>query len=390
MKRSPYGPAISRVGRRILKLWSELEKRPAADDHSGWLERLLAQPWGRQVTLIVSSQRCKSPAFVEELLEYGFQARFSEPSLTLACARIGLIAANEVDPEVFGEAVCTDLEAQALAQAGNAFRILGRMRAAERMLNAARQVASGGTGDPLLRAQIHHFRSSLRTSQRRFNESLILLKKVLRIYLDLKDLHLAGTVLVSMGTVHGYRTDSRAALVCLSRALRLLHPERDERLFSAAVHNLAWFSFEEGLVEQARLARTLVECLGAASLGKLSHLRVRWLDARLAVRDGREEEARALYEGVRQTFGSEGMALDFALVTLDLADLLVDQGADGRLIAGLVSEVIPLFRRIGVEREVLAALLLLERAARNDAVTASLLRRTGLALRRSSLAVSGR
>lgn len=388
--RSDYRAAISRASRRMLELQSRLGANPSRDQDLGWLETLVSQPWGRQVTMVASSRRCRSPAFVEKLLEHGYRARFSDPSLTLSCARIGFLAANQVDPEVFGEATCADLEAQSLAHAGNALRILGRLEAADRMLEAAQQVAAGGTGDPLLRARILKFRASVRTYQRRFDESLVLLRKVQRIFVSLKDPHLEGTVLVSMGIVYGYRTESRPAVVCTRRALRLLDRSRDERVFLAALHNLAWFGFEAGLLAEARLARAKVRRLGAASLGKLSHLRVRWLDARFAAREGREGQAAELYEGVRQEFANEGMAYELALVTLDLAGLLVDQGAAGRRVAELVSEVIPLFREIGVEREVMAALLLLERAAGREAVTATLLHQTGLALRGSRLAVPGR
>jgi hypothetical protein len=68
-----------------------------------------------------------------------------------------------------------------------------------------------------------------------------------------------------------------------------------------------------------------------------------------------------------------GLTYDAALVSLDLALLLADQGRSGEM-KGLALEMVPVFRACGVDREAAAALVVFHRAAELESVTASMLR----------------
>jgi signal transduction histidine kinase len=103
----------------------------------------------------------------------------------------------------------------------------------------------------------------------------------------------------------------------------------------------------------------------------LDHLRLQWVEGRIAAGLGDHDRARHLLTSVRQTFLAEGNAYEAALATLDL---VIPHLAEGKTaeVRDLADELVTVFRNHNVAREALAALLLFQEAARQETATAEL------------------
>ena len=383
-----YDLALSRALEKAISGFSRLEQWPA-EDLDRRVEALLRLPPGRQVTVIRSSRRLRSPFLVDAVLDAGARHRFSDPRKTLQCARLARLAAEGLAETGCSRALQLDQQAKAAAHEGNALRILARFPEAEQALLDAEGLADRGTGDPLLQAKILDFTASLRNYQRRFDEALALVQRVFSIHLHLGDYHAAGRALVSKAMIYGYRADPNEATVCLNRALLMLDRQRSPRLYTDTLHNLAWFCLDADLVDAAKKARAMLKSEIREPVGELAKIRFHWLDARLAAKSGADDLAGEMLETVRSRFREAGLEYEYAVVTLDLAATHLAR-QDHQRVAQLAAEILPVFAELKIEREAVAALLLLETAAQREEATAALLDGAVAALRRARLAVAPR
>ena len=113
----------------------------------------------------------------------------------------------------------------------------------------------------------------------------------------------------------------------------------------------------------------------------MPHLRLRWTEANIAQGLGQLAKAEQVYRAVQGEFLDLGNGLDTALVSLDLATLLWEQGRTEEL-KQLATEVLVVFESREVHREAIAALLLFQQACTEDRVTAEMLRQIAAQLRR--------
>jgi len=106
---------------------------------------------------------------------------------------------------------------------------------------------------------------------------------------------------------------------------------------------------------------------------ELDFVRLHWLEARVFAGMGQFEEAVAAFRQVRGEFAARGIAYDTALVSLELAGLLAEQGRAGE-VKSLARQMAFIFKAQGVHREALTALSMFRKAAEEEAVTAELAR----------------
>lgn len=123
-------------------------------------------------------------------------------------------------------------------------------------------------------------------------------------------------------------------------------------------------------------ARSFVSKLRAvvqAHGGRLDHLRVRWVEARIAAGLGERDRAREGFEGVRQEFLDLEMMFDAALASLELAVLSIEEGRTSE-VKVLAAEMVVVFEAQQVQREALAALVAFQKAAERETASAALAR----------------
>ncbi len=116
--------------------------------------------------------------------------------------------------------------------------------------------------------------------------------------------------------------------------------------------------------------------------GTLDHLRLQWVEGRVAAGLGEHERACQLLTGVRQTFLNDGNPYEATLATLDLVVSHLEEGntAEVRVLA---DEMVAVFRDHNVPREALASVLLFQEAAHREAATTELAREVAALISRA-------
>jgi tetratricopeptide (TPR) repeat protein len=308
----------------------------------------------------------------EALLEQSRELRASDPEGMVLTASLAASWADRLDPRVYAAPKLADLRALARAELGNARRVTGDIAGAEAEMSRALELAREGTGDPQLLVRVLDFMASLYTDQRRFPEALELLDKIYRVHQSRGDAHLAGRALISKGIAAGHSLDSEQAIRLLSQGLAQIDPQRDPRLVLAAVHNLIWFLVEAGRLAEADRLLEQSRNLYAAHGERLDHLKVLWLEGRIAA--GLSDEARAerSFQQVRAGFEEAELPYDAALVSLDLAAVWLRQSRTLE-IRHLLDGILAIFKARNIRREAIGAVLMLKEALRKDSATLTLL-----------------
>ena len=159
----------------------------------------------------------------------------------------------------------------------------------------------------------------------------------------------------------------------LRRALDLIDPQDDPRVFLAARHNLINALNRNGRSREAFALLFHTRPLYLKAGDRMNLLKLRWLEGLVALGLQRIEQAEAAFQEVRQAFIELDLAYDMALVSLDLAGTYTVQGrsADVRNIA---EETLAIFQAHNIHREALAALLVFCSAARVDQAGLELVR----------------
>jgi tetratricopeptide (TPR) repeat protein len=277
--------------------------------------------------------------------------------------------------------VVQDLRARAWAHLGNARRIGSDLNGAEQALRRAEALLDEGSADPLEEARVLDFRVSLLSDQGWFEQAADLLDAVIAIYEDVQDQHRKGRALISQGLVLSYAGRPEQAVACLTEGLAAIDWAVEPRLALMARHNLAWSLNDCGRSEEAQrlLERFREEYHSFHDVW--SELRLSWLESRIALRLGREEEAERGLGAVRARFLEKDF-YDATLVMLDLAGLYLKQGKHGE-VRRLAAETRPGFLTEKVHGQAAAALLAFQQAAETDSVTPALLQEIAAYLQRA-------
>ena len=274
-----------------------------------------------------------------------------------------------------------DLQARAWAELGNAYRVADDLISAEAALAHSLDLFGHGTGDPLLLARLMDLTASLYTDQRRFREANALFDLIHAIYQRNGDTHAAGRVLISKGISARAALQPESGLRLLARGISHVDAAQDPKLVFVAVHGLLGCLVDCGRMIEANEILVASRDLYALCGERLDAMRARWLEGQIASGLGDNETAeRALLEA-RAGFEQTDLPFDKSLVSLDLAAIWLRQGRTAE-IAELVNEMVGIFRSRNIQREAIAALLMLREALQKKQVTAALLQAVSTELRR--------
>src|SRR6185295_12620929 len=354
------------------------ERRDAPD----LLAELLGyEPREREI-LLRNSGRFQTLAVCELLIEQSFQEGFRNPAGAIALAELGLLVAGELNGDHYGHSVVHDLQARAWAYLGNARRIASDLAGAEQALANAERFAEGGSADPLEEARILDLRASLLSDEDRFEQAVELLDVVIDIYDSLREPHGRGRAMISKGLFLGYAGWPEEAIRILRKGLGLIDWDREPRLVLMARHNLAWFLNDCGRGEEAGEQLQRFRHTYRQFADSWTELRLVWLDGRIAAGQGRREEAEEILREARRRFLAEADGYDASLVTLDLANLYLEQGRPAE-VKQLAAEMLEVFVSLDVHRHARAALAVFQQAAELDRATPRLIREIGSYLRRA-------
>lgn len=357
--------------------------RPAAAAHEE--ETLLANEIYAALvagghSAIPASHFCSVP-LCRALMRRSWELRHVDPTQMLRLADLAVYSASRLDPEQVGAVRAVELRARALAEYGNAQRITGDLTGAERSIERALALYQGNDGHPLLGAHLLTIRAVLFGSQRRFAEALDLLEKVEQTYEEFGERHQQGRALVQRGIYTGYRGDAAEGVRLLRSALALIDETVDPKLALTAVHNLAWALYECGQLRDARVLVWENRERYDRHAERTMLLKRTWVEGNIAAGLGDLERAFERLSGAIQGFEEAELGYQAALASLDLGAVWLRQGRSSAA-SELIEDAAETFVAIGVGREALGALALLQQACEQENVTVAFVHQVSAFLRR--------
>jgi tetratricopeptide (TPR) repeat protein len=357
---SDYGRAFAATERALDAFFAE--GKAAESTPEGLLAELAPLSQDEQVRRITAYSRFANPQLVQKLVEMSDAVRYESTSRMLHLADLARLAAEACTTPLVGSAPKrADLLALGWRQYANALRVSGRMREAEEAFAKAQRFCEEGTGDPPLRATLLTRLGSLRYFQRRFDEAIALDDEAIRIYSELSEDRSVAPIMVHKAIAQIYAGEPAAAVRTLNRAVPLIDNEGDPHLLLGACMNLIVAYLAMGEPEHALSLYFEARGLFQDFQDPLVALRAAWQEG-LLLRDlGHVRAAEGALLRAREGFQERELHYEVAAISLDLSEVYLRLGEIGKL-QEAVEQMVPIFQSLEVGREMLAALLQLQKA----------------------------
>jgi tetratricopeptide (TPR) repeat protein len=355
--------AISKVCRKARYLQKEQRQIPQAAEwlSQEGLEDVFAPPPGLSAL-----------AVYEALLEKSWALRRESPKEMVQYAQAAALVATDLDKRWLGKKRWFDLNARAWGELANAHRAADDLDKAGEAFDRAFELLRRGTGDKTIKARLNDLQASYYGTRRWFKLALKSLDEVHAFHKRNGDSHMAGRTLVKKALYTIYSGQPELALPLLDEALGMIDEARDPHLVSDAIHNRLLALVESRRYPEARKVLFLNTARFRALAGSLNYLRIEWLKARIDAGLDSIMSAERVFLRVREGMEAAGMGFHAALTSLELALLHMRQGRVGesRKEATEAGEV---FRSLGVHRELLVALGVVQRSFELGLATVPLL-----------------
>lgn len=218
--------------------------------------------------------------------------------------------------------------ARAFTQLARARRLGEDFVGAQAALAEAEHHLERGLGDPLAWGVFFEVSAAVAAELGDTGRAINLQHRAVGQYREVGDRHREGCALVSLG---GFLADSRdgdagRAIAPLRRGAELIDPAREPRALFAVHHNLVRALLEAGRLDEAEdwveQTRRFCDSFGTARDRALCA----WLEGKLALAGGRLWEAAERLAIAHEAYGTEGSAVDAAMVGTELAMALLGLG----------------------------------------------------------------
>jgi tetratricopeptide (TPR) repeat protein len=365
--------------------WDEMVAVLEGLDAPDLLQRLQPLPYDQQLRQVEEDGELQTWALCRLLLRKSLEATFHRPDLAVQLAFLAVKIAVHLG-DAYDRDWVMDLRALAFAYLGNARRVVNELQSAnDAFFEARSHLRRSGTGNPRVEAEIFDLEASLRDSERRFDEALGLLEKVVATFTsedpEVRDLHLAGQALVKKARTLEQMGDVEQAITVLREGAPLVDEKRDPRLVLCLKHNLVLFLSSAGKSQEAAALLPEVKDLAMRLGNDLDLVRLRWTEGRVTFGLGLRGPAEQAFKEVQRDFLERDLGYDAALVSLDLAILYAHEGCVPEL-KQLALDILPVFSSREVHREAMAALLLFQHACQEERLTVELARQLASLLER--------
>lgn len=294
---------------------------------------------------------------------------------TVELARAAVALAEGLSPRPFAEEDLADLRARAWAALGNARRLADDLDGAESALARAFACLAEGSGDPRLAARLADLTGSLFRAQRRFPEAYAALDACRDLYLAVGERHLAGRTLITKVAALVLEGSTEAALAVTAEAFALLEGQREPELVLFLAHNALLALVDIGQHEKAGALLWRVRRLTRTGVVITDQARLVTLEARIEAAAGRLDRAEELFREAFEGFRAAGRSYPAAVVAIDLSGVLLAAGRPAEALP-LLDDALELFRLLKINREAMAAVVLLRQAAVQGEATSALARAT--------------
>lgn len=311
-----------------------------------------------RILMVKNLPEFHSWAVVECLCTASREAATDSAKKALHLALLALRAARRLRTEA---RFALQLEGFALVHVANAWRVLGRLQRADKTYTRGCLFWQAGraTRFPLLPGwRVLDLGGSLRRDQRRFAEAINLLDRAREI----APREFWARILLKKATVLDQQGEPTAALSTLEEASAFLDPAQDPALYFRWRFLMGAELCHLGRYQEAQDLMPETIALGLAHGGALDRVRVEGLRGRIAAGLGHREEALMAFTAVRKEFHRLGMAYDYALLSLEAGEILLQEGRYDEVEA-LALEMEWIFRTEGISAEAEKALDLFRKAA---------------------------
>lgn len=276
-----------------------------------------------------------------------------------------------------------DLRARAWAYIGNARRIRSDLKGALTAFEEAEQFLALGSREPLRRAEVLLFKGVAFREQRKLQDATRLFDQAIAIYRWAGDKSGLCQSLICKARIYELEDEMEEAIPLLVEASDLIDAEADPYFLLCVWQNLATCLVNAGEPQEALELLPAVQKLSAEVGQHYDALRLRWLEGLVARDLGETDRAEEILREVRDGFILDGMGFDAALVSLDLASMLLAQNRTPET-RRLAEEMLPIFNSMDIRREAFAALILFQRAALREEATVQMVRDIATCLRKAA------
>lgn len=347
---------IRRHGVRALKI-----KRAAARLH----KRLTRRGWGS-----LPPEPEEPAAMFEALLAHAGELLHEDPKEMLHLSRLAVWTARRL--EGLSSEVLADDQARALAELANALRVNEQLGLAEDNLESAEGFFAAGTGSPEIGLRLKEVRASLLGARCVYTEALALLDEIYRGRLALGDRHAALGTLIQRAVFSGYDGCYETELTLLEEAAGLARDLGEDQLGPQITQRRI-----DALIELNRSAEALLLLQDPQMLDaqpRVDRIRLKGLEGRIHAQLGRWRLAEQAFREARNGFAEIGLRTHEALLSLDLATVILRQGQDrAREAVALAVEAVQAFSKLDLRDGVIESLMVLSEAVRQGLVTTELL-----------------
>ncbi|HTQ81132.1 MAG TPA: tetratricopeptide repeat protein [Thermoanaerobaculia bacterium] len=370
-----YDAAFERAVRFTL---TAFQGAPAARVQ-GLLAEIDATELNVREGLLKRHPRFWSQELCNALIQRSHEARFTDPAIMRHEAHLAVLVADCLSDDPLEPGEAAEFRARAWAALGNALRVSGDLNDAEGALLTAQSHLKNGTRQRPHCAQVLSHLASLRMDQRRFEDSLDLIQQAVEIWRDLGNDRELARALIKQAIMTGEAGKPRAAVHILKEAGKLVDAKAEPKLALILMHSIIRFYVDGGQSEVALRLHLEARPLYEQESDPLIRIKERWLEGQILSAERHLESALKQLSEAREGYLAHGNRYEAAIVSLDLAAVFAKlrRFPEMRVLA---REILREMEALGVRRESLAALILLQQAATSEAAL-TLIRRTASAIK---------
>jgi transcriptional regulator with XRE-family HTH domain len=261
----------------------------------------------------------------------------------------------------------------AYAHLANIERVAGDLKRADRTLTEAKRLwDSGAWGDPghLNGVWIVWIEATLRHLQRRFGEASRRIEEAL----SLDNGELRPRLLYSKARILDATGSPEESTRLLREAAVLVDLSQEPRFALGVKIQLLVNLASQGHAAEAALGIPEVRKLAVRVGRQADATRVVWIESRIAAALGHTAEAAAGFQEVRSFFGEQGVVYDYAVASLELAVVRLEEHRTAEVRA-IALELVRVFESQGLPENALAALRIFSEAALRERASVHLARR---------------
>ncbi len=370
-----------RLAENLLRDYPHLRQRGGPDSDLRYSEEVKARKvWGKLSALEPSEQlhRVRLQAFESTALFDLLRKKSLEEGRLDRKRGVQLAELALTSLDACVEALGEDLpnrQAQGWVCVAHAYRFAEDYVRAERSFARAEMdlVEAGAHRDPLVEAELNRQKAAMRWHQHRYHEAMELVERAIPVFRKIFDREQLAQALILRGCIHVYADAPEASIRDILEGLEFTAETANPYLFLSGQSGLALAYRLLRNYEKAEEALEAAMALTQVVKSPVAHHQILWARGLLRQERGDVPAAESYFRDARRGLCEEGEMGYTAVVSMDLAILLHNQGrAEAVRVA---AEALPALEVLDLHGEALAAVQLLADAVAVNKVAVEVLQK---------------